>query len=261
MGNILPDSTDPWITVDINGLTYRYTMEKDPAADAKVHIRNKDPVNGGYVFEETDDWSGFPGGNIRKFFRFDYIGSERWGDGSIEVEGQGQVKNPVVVYNYRLDIDETKMLCANGPLSDPSCPGFAQALAEFLKNLNTELDVDDPFYDEWVQAQLDSEADLKEEETSENKEEKEEEEELEKQLGAENSIDAMVDAGAQADILAALAQVQTIEPYYNIVIQGGVYEETIVLKDTDLPDNSRALRNLASDSTHKSMVRSQYDRK
>lgn len=262
MGTVLPDSTDPWITVDINGLSYQYTMEKDPNADAKVYVRNEDAVNGGYVFEETDDWSGVPGGNIRRYFRFGYIGSERWGDGSIDVEGDGQVKNPVVVYNYRLDIDETKMLCAAGPLADPSCPGFAEALAAYLKNLDTEPDVNDPFYDEWVQANLADEVDVKDVADEDiEKDSEPEEEDLENRLGGENSIDKIIDAGVQADMLVALARVQTIEPYYNIVIPGGVYEETVVLKDATLPDNRRALRNLASDETHRSMVRSQYDRK
>ena len=42
-------------------------------------------------------------------------------------------------------------------------------------------------------------------------------------------------------------------------IYGGVYEETLTLIDTNIPDNSRALRSLSSDLTHKTMVRSQYD--
>ena len=74
MKNVLPDTTAPYITVEINGLAYQYTMVKDPEADATVTISNKDVANPGEnIFEETDDWSGNPGGNIRKFFRFGYI--------------------------------------------------------------------------------------------------------------------------------------------------------------------------------------------
>ena len=64
-------------------------MVKDPDTDAKVYVRNEDAVNGGYVFEEVDDWSKIPGGTVQKYFRFPYIDSSRWGDGSMSVEGDG----------------------------------------------------------------------------------------------------------------------------------------------------------------------------
>jgi len=257
MNDILPDYSMPWITVQINGLSYIYTIEKEDGSDSVVFVRNKD-TNGGYIFEERDDWSGKSGGTIRKYFRFGYSDASRWGDGSIDVEGDGAISGAVVVYNYKMDVDDTLMKCTLTPLADPECPGFSDALANFLKNLEGELSIDDPFYDEWVQAQLDKEVELKEEEAKEEKDE--EESDLEKDLGGENSIDAMVDSGKQAEMLAALSAVPKIESYYTVEIQGGVYEETLVLEDATLPDNRRALRNLASDETHRSMVRSQYDR-
>jgi hypothetical protein len=103
---------------------------------------------------------------------------------------------------------------------------------------------------------LNDEAEEKEEEVVEEPEEKESN--FEKQFGGENTIEKL--GSNQDQILIELAQVPKIEPYYNVTIQGGVYEETIQLQDTNIPDNKRALRNLASDNTHKSMVRSQYDR-
>jgi hypothetical protein len=42
-------------------------------------------------------------------------------------------------------------------------------------------------------------------------------------------------------------------------IQGGVYEESVILEDTTLPDNASVMRNLAQDGLHQTMVRSQYD--
>ena len=83
---------------------------------------------------------------------------------------------------------------------------------------------------------------------------------LEKQLGAESSIDEMVDTTEQASILAALAQVPKIEPYYIITIPGGEYNDVLEFDSTDIPDNPRAMRSFATDEKHQSMVRSQYNR-
>lgn len=258
MGNVIPDASQPWVTVRINGLTYRYTINKDPNADTKVYVRNEDPVNGGYVFEEVDDWSQLPGGNIQKFFRLPYIDSTRWGDGEIAVEGDGQIADAIVVYNYRMDVNDELMKCSLTPLADPACPGYENALTEYLKNLKNP-DINDPFYDEWVQAQLDQEVKLEEDE-SEAEEEKEEEESLEKDLGGENSIEGIADQGQQNAMLAALAQTPKIESYYVVQIPGGEYSDTLVLQDAEISDNRRALRNLSSDKNHRQMVRSQYDR-
>ena len=82
---------------------------------------------------------------------------------------------------------------------------------------------------------------------------------MERQLGAENTLEAIVNTSAQNTILEALAQVPKIEPYYIITIPGGEYQDKLKLEDKTIPDNRRALRNLASDANHKKMVRSQYD--
>ena len=44
-----------------------------------------------------------------------------WGDGSITVEGQGSVTDPVVIYSYRIDecYDEQ---------SNPACPGYVKPI-------------------------------------------------------------------------------------------------------------------------------------
>lgn len=257
MEGLIPDASQPWVEVKINGLTYRYNIDKDPSSDVKVYVRNEDPVNGGYVFEEVDDWNGLPGATIQKYFRFGYIDSSRWGDGEIAVEGDGTVSDSIVVYNYKVDIDDILMKCAVTPLADPSCPGFLEALLEYLKNLK-DPDPNDPFYDEWVQAQLEKELELDEEETKQKEESNEES--LEKRMGGKNTVEAMVDTKQQEALLAALADVGKIEPYYQVELQGGVYEETVKLEDSEIPDNRRALSNLASDAKHRTMVRSQYDR-
>ena len=255
MGTVLPDSSPSWVTVQINGLTYRYTMNKDPNADAQVHVRNEDAVSGGYIFEETDNWNQLPGGTIQKYFRLPYSDAKRWGDGEMVVEGEGAITDPVMVYNYKMDVDENGMKCAGNPLADPSCPGFREALMNLLNSI--DVSVDDPFYDEWVQAQLEKDSELEDEDL---KKEEVEKEELEEKLGGRNTVDAMVDVKQQEALLLSLADVGKIEPYYQVEIQGGEYEETLTLEDTEIPDNRRALRSLASDANHTKMVRSQYDR-
>ena len=260
MGTVMPDGSLPYVKLEIHGLTYRYKMVKDPETDSIVYIRNKDTVDGGYVFEERDDWSKTPGGSIQKFFRFPYIDANRFGDGSITVEGDGSVEDAYVVYNYKMEVDEQLMLCGATPLADPSCPGFEQALLDYLNGLG-ELSPDDPFYDEWVQANLSVNDEADEPEQIEDTDVPEEKlSNFEKELGGENTIGDLVNAKQQDRILAALAQTPKIESYYIINIPGGEYNDALVLEDTTLPDNPRAMRNLASDANHKKMVRSQYDR-
>ena len=257
--NILPDFSQPFMTVEINGINYEYTMVKEKDADATVTLSHDDLANPGEkIFEHTDDWSDQYGGTIRKFFRFGYTNANRWGEGKLDIEGEGSIEDPYVIYNYKMVIDETMQKCFLTPLADPMCPGYDDALSDYIANLEAP-EIDDPFYDEWVQANLAEEAEKpKEEEVIEEVEEEEREESLEEQLGGE-SLEAMVDTSEQASILAELAQVPKLNQYYATSLQGGVYEETLVLPSTNYPDNRRALRNLASDANHRTMVRSQYE--
>jgi len=57
-----------------------------------------------------------------------------------------------------------------------------------------------------------------------------------------------------------LAATGTLDSYYGTVIEGGKYEETITLQDGVIEDNNKALRNLAQDNLHRTLVRSQYDK-
>lgn len=259
MGTILPDASSPYVTLQIHGLTYRYKMVKDPESDAIVYVRNEDAIDGGYVFEQKDDWSGNPGGNIQKYFRFPYSDSSRWGKGSIDVEGDGVVEDPSVTYNYKMEVDELLYRCSLSPLSDPSCPGFQDALLDYLNNME-DLSPDDPFYNEWIQANMSLNDEEGEQEQKEQVKEPEEKlSNFEKELGGENSISDLVDLEKQNRMLATLAQIPKIESYYILDIPGGEYKDVVVLEDTMIPDNPRAMRNLASDANHRKMVRSQYD--
>jgi hypothetical protein len=237
----------------INGMIYRYTIEKEVEANAKVHIQNENALGEGYIVRETDDWSNLPGSTINKLVKLSDIPMEYFGSGSIEVEGEASVVDPSVVYSYKMDPCFV-------PLSDPSCPGFAQALYDWMKEnglLPGDATIDDPFFNEFVQAALDQEVNLDEEDVK-TEEEKEEDEQIEK-LNAGASVEALADPAAQAAIMQALSTIPNFDQYYAVNIQGGVYEEALILEDAELPDNASAMRNLAQDTLHRSMVRSQYD--
>jgi len=254
--NVLPDFSSPNVSLQVNGVTYYYVMSKDPAADATVYVRNEDAINGGYVFEEVDDWSGLPGNSILKNFRFDGIPGEQWGDGSITVDGDGTVSDASVIYLYRMDIDETNIICTN-PLADPNCPGFLDAVYKYVSTIEY-VDPEDEFYEYWLEMQ--------EGRQIENENEKveiveDEEEDLEKSMQTDPDVGGFIDGFIQQGLLQQLANDPLIQPYYEVDYpEVLVYEDTLQLEDTSLPDNNRALRQLASDAKHYSMVRSQYDR-
>ena len=237
----------------INGVVYKYTVEKDQAAGFEVSVQNENALGDGYIFKETDDWSNLPGSTISKLVPLGNIPMEYFGQGSIDAIGDGNVSDPVVRYSYRLDPCYV-------PLSDPSCPGYVNALYDWLKEnglLPEDANANDPYYDELVQAALNKETDLEEDETKTEEDEIVDEEiEL---LNAGASISALVDPAIQNSIMVSLSMIPNFENYYDVKITGGVYEETITLQDTELPDNAAGMRNLAQDSLHKSMVRLQYD--
>lgn len=238
----------------INGVIYRYTIDKEIDDNLKVHIQNENALEPGYIFRETDDWSDLPGNTINKGIPLNNIPMEYFGKGSIELEGDGQISDPSVIYSYIFD---TCFI----PLTDPSCPGYLEALYAWLKEnglLPEDADPNDPFFDELVQAALNREQELEEDEEVKKEDEKEEDEEIEK-LNAGASLDALADAAQQNSIMQSLSMIPNFENYYDVKIQGGVYEETVVLEDKELPDNPSALRNLAQDTLHRSMVRSQYE--
>jgi len=255
--DILPDFSSPNVSLQVNGVTYYYVMSKDPTSDATVYVRNEDAINGGYVFEEVDDWSGLPGNSILKNFRFDGIPGEQWGEGSINVEGDGTVSDASVIYLYRMDVSETDIICTN-PLISPECPGFLDAVYKYLEGFEY-VDPEDDFYEYWLEMQESRETENEEIEVEIV--EDEDEDDLEKSLKTDPDVGGFIDGFIQQGLLQQLANDPLIQPYYEVDYpEVLVYEDILQLEDTVLPDNNRALRQLANDATHYSMVRSQYDR-
>jgi len=253
MSNVLPAQAG----LTVNGVIYVYTVEKDPNSDFVVTVRNKDALGPGYIFESEDDWSQRPGTTLNRLVGVENIPGIRWGDGEIHTEGEGDILNPKVAYTYRYD------QCYN-PLTDPSCPGYMEALLAWLKE-NGLLDnppmPGDPYYDEWVQATLnrDQEEGEEAEEGKSNEEMDEEGDDTIKALNANIDIDGFIAGDRQNEMMASMSSVN-LDSYYAQAVPGGSYNDTVILQDSTLPDNARAVRSLASDSVHRSMVRSQYDR-
>ena len=247
MDSILPSIAG----VDINGLLYRYTTVKDPDADMKVHVGNHNASGDGYTFRETDDWSGVPGNTIVKSFPLSNIPASKWGTGFVEVEGEGTVKDAVVIYNYRLD------KCYD-PQSDPTCAGYIKPMPDLPEVIVYDALEDDVVIDvlEADEFQYDEDGEL-------ILDEEEEEEETRIEMGLTASANALTlfKRQNQSDIILAINKQTNINMYYNAKINGGTLNDAAGLKDGTIPDNKKALRNnLAQQVLHEKMVDMQYNK-
>ena len=248
MGNVFPNSTG----LSINGLIYRYSTVKNPEDDMKVHVSNLNPNGDGYTFRETDDWSGVPGNTITKSFTLNNIPFELWGRGSIEVEGKGEVTNPYVIYNYRIDE------CFD-PQLNPSCPGYKKPMPVI-----PEVEVYNALEDNAVVDALDTEDDFKYDEDGnriEDEEEKEKPSRIELGLASSQNALTMLKTQGQSDIINLMNSQTNIAMYYNAKINGGEYKDKHTLSDKQMPDNKMALRNtLSQQILHEKMIDMQYNK-
>ena len=216
-----------------------------------VNVQNLNALGSGYIFKSSDNWSGLPGNSIQKAVPVNNIPIQFWGDGSIEVEGEGTVTNASVVYTYQFDP------CFN-PQSDPSCPGYK----DFSEYSIEVVEGYDPLDDEFIRQEMERKANLEDEEEKERQRKKAEAEKkqrdrLEIALGAINSALMTSDAEARAADFFALADIP--QNYVALDIPGGTYNESARLVDAKLPDNARALRqNWAQQLLHEQMIDLQY---
>ena len=74
--------------------------------------------------------------------------------------------------------------------------------------------------------------------------------------GAASIID---DPAKQLKMLQEMSGIAKIEMYYQVSIDGGIYQDIIVLDDGDIKDNWKALKHLNQNSVHRKMVRDQYN--
>ena len=247
MANVLP----PYTGLEINGVVYQYTTVKDPETGMIVTVQNEDAENPGqYIFRETDDWTGLPGNTIRKVNPLPYTPMSRWGDGSIVVEGEGEVVDASVVYTYRYDPE-----CAENPQTKPECPGFV--LPEIVVP-----DPVDPLDDDIIQDEIDrervaSDEDEEEEDRQRIKNRKDKKRDmLEKMLGTTNTTAL---AGASQMLHEELLALDVIPTAYLYTLPVTTYEETVTLQDSELPDNKEGRRaNFAQQLLHERLVDLQY---
>ena len=247
MNNVLPELYN----LKVNGVYYTYTPIKERSDAMKVHVQNLN-TEGGYIFKETDDWSGKSGGiAIRKALGFEYIPRELWGDGSIEVEGTGTVTDASVVYTYRYENG-----CAS-PLDNPTCDGYADAVLDLMPdtlitNIYNAMDDENVNRDK-------TEVDYKEEE--QEQEEVKEEDDLERALAINEETLEFGSNLAQNQMLEAMNNAININTYINKTIDGGEYQDTQKIEGGRISDNPRGARmGLVSDYLHDKMVDMQYSR-
>jgi len=245
MSNVLPQQAG----LQVSSVIYQYTAIKDPEADMLVHVQNQNAQGDGYVFRETDDWSGLPGNTINKVVAVSDIPIQLWGNGEIEVEGSGLVSNPNVLYTYKYDP------CYD-PQSSPACPGYMPPIPE-----PETVDVYDALNDQSVlEATEETDPDLFDRDGKNRREVKREaSDRLEQGLAASENALNIASGSAQDFMVTVMANEQRFDPYYMAKINGGVYIDTVTLPTKDIPDNKRGLRNsLAQQVLHQQMVKSQY---
>ena len=235
----------------VSDVIYRYRAVKDPASNMLVHVQNEDALGDGYVFRDTEDWSGHAGNTFRKLVPVPDIPIQRWGQGSIEVEGEGSVEDAVVLYNWKYDT------CFD-PQSDPNCPGYKPPVPE--ETIDIMEYVKDPLEDEYIQQELEretpSETEEEEEERKRFQEKLEQLDRVEKLLGGINTALVNADAKLRHDQLMALS---TLPVVYYKVLEGRSYGDTLQYPEQTVPDNRRGLRvGLAQELLHQEMVESQY---
>jgi hypothetical protein len=228
--------------VDINGVFYRYTAVKERPDDFTVSIQNEAATTSGYIFRETDDWSGRSGGTIQKFVQVPYSPVGDWGNGSIEHVGVGSVEDATVLYSYRYDASRVQSAQEAYDFSQVST---YDALSD--RNVLEALAPTDPkLYED--------DEDEKEGEGSD-----EEGNRLETALAASDNALTLGLGVSQSALLKSMNIATNLNNYYAAKINGGVYRETTKLVDSKLPDNKRALRNnLAQQKLHKQMVDKQW---
>lgn len=246
MQNVLPQQAG----LTVGNVVYRYTTVKNPEDSMIVYVQNEDALGDGYIFREADDWSGLPGNKIYKAVPVGAIPLERWGDGSIEVDGVGTVTDPSVIYTYQYDP------CFD-PQTSPDCPGYVPPYN--LEDILPVVEYQDPLQDELILQELERKAKLDEEEEYERRQRlRMVKTDLEELLGGVNEKAMSAQAALQEQLLFSMAY---LPRNYMNPLDGGEYRDVPMLPDSNLPENKRALRvGLAQQKLHDDLIQSQYDK-
>ena len=234
--------------LDISGVIYNYTAVKDLEDDFTVTVGNED-LDGGYIWKDTEDWSGKYGIKLRKFIPIPYTPVELFGKGSIATTGKGSVEDASVIYMYRWD------LCRNAQ-NDKSCPNYIPPLPVIPK-----FEIYDALEDEFVKdatEETDGVGTDKDEEVRETEEEDEEKERLEIAMAATENALTIANTASQASLLKTINKATNINSYYVAQISGGVYRDTTLLPGGKIVDNNKMFRSLGQDKLMNQMIGEQY---
>lgn len=234
--------------MDISGVIYTYNPIKLLEDDFVVTVEN-DKVGGGFVFQDTEDWSQKYPIRIKKVIPLAYTPIAVFGDGRIRTTGTGTLEDASVVYIYRFDA------CFD-PQSDPNCPGYKKPPPPKLPDLPDY----DALQDESVKlAQKETDRELlEEEEAKEEEEEEDEEEEMELLMATTENALAIADGISQSALMATINLATNVTSYYVAIIPDSYYPESVSLKGGTIVDNRRALRSLSQDAKMNEMIEEQY---
>jgi len=248
--------------LDINGVLYNYTIQKQVQDSVTVNVQNENANGTGYIFRETDEWrpGSLGGTTINKVVPVVPSNRSLWGDGSIEVTGPGSVTDPNVVYLYKVDP------CYD-PQFDPNCPGYVKPVPTIVEvdpsTIYNAMDDENINLDQTVDSELievEDEELLSEEELAEQEElkKKKTQDRLEKALAAVDNSALFSQAFDQGKLLQQMNNAVNMTSYYSAYIAGGTYNDVVTLDGGNIPDNRKALRNMAQDGLHRKMVDEQY---
>ncbi len=247
MENLLPQQTG----LQVNQVLYRYTTVKNAEDPLLVTVQNENAIDGGYIFRETDDWTGLPGNSIFKVIGVGGIPIDYWGDGEIIWEGDGKVTDPSVIYTYQYDT------CFD-PQTDPSCPGYKVEMPDI-----PSVEVVDPLDDTFVQDEIDREMTMRDEDEEEReRKDMEKEEDNEEEVDLETVLGIVGRSLQNAQDTVKHNQVMALSQFSNQYYEqlpDTVYRETVQLKDASMPRNNRGRSLLiAQDVLHDKLVKSQF---
>jgi len=156
-----------------------------------------------------------------------------------------------VVYSYKYNND-----CIT-PISDPSCPGYIDAVLAMMGN--EKIEAYDPLADENIADVIDEKAELDEDVQQEDEEKAEAKDRLQRMLSGVNDSILYANVSSQNLLMFAMSRNNNLSPYYDKKLSGGTYTETVVLSDGELPDNAKGARaGLAQQILHADMVSMQY---
>ena len=235
--------------LDISGVIYNYEVTKEAGDEYIVTVQNKD-VDGGYIFQDTQDWTDGTGMKIQRLVPLPYTPVNQFGEGSIQTTGTGTLEDAKVVYMYRFD------KCFD-PQNDKNCPGYVEPMPVIPK-----IEIYDALDDDAViDATEETDSDLYEEEKEEREEREEDEEDegrLEMALAASENALTIANTVSQSALLQSINNATNVTSYYAATVPGGVYRESISLNGGEVVDNKRALQSLAQDNLMNQMIEEQY---